>query len=46
MAPEQENQRLFGDLQEINIEKQQHEALTLRVQKLEAIIVSLPQEGT
>ena len=39
---EQENQRLLGDLQQIALEKQQqHRDLTLRVQQLEATIVSL-----
>ena len=39
---EQENQRLLGDLQQIALEKQQqHGELTLRVQQLEATIVSL-----
>ena len=39
MAQEQENQRLMGDIQQITIEKQQHKALILRVQQLEATIV-------
>ena len=45
VAVEQDNQWLLGDLQQISLEKrqmqQQHEELALRVQQLEAIIVSL-----
>ena len=42
MALEQENHRLLGDLQQVTMEKrQQHEELTLRVQQLEANIISL-----
>ena len=43
VALEQENQRMLGDPQQNTIEKQQHNALTLRVQQLEATIVSLQQ---
>jgi hypothetical protein len=44
-ALEQENYRLLGDLQQIALEKQQqHGELTLRVQQLEATIVSLQQQ--
>ena len=42
---EQENQRLLGDFQQIALEKQQHGELTLRLQQLEATIVSLQQHG-
>ena len=49
VALEQENQRLLGDLHQITIEKQQtqqqHGELALRVQQIEATIVSLQQEG-
>ena len=46
-ALEQENHRLLGDLQQIALEKQQqHGELTLRVQQLEATIVSLQQQGS
>ena len=48
VALEQENQRLLGDLQQISLEKQktqQHGELVLRVQQLEATIVSLQQQG-
>ena len=48
VALEQENQRLLGDLHQITIEKQQtqqHGELALRVQQLEATIVSLQQQG-
>ena len=48
VALEQENQRLLGDLHQITIEKQQtqqHRELALRVQQLEATIVSLQQQG-
>ena len=37
---------MLGDLQHNTIEKQHHNSLTLRVQQLEATIVSLQQEGT
>ena len=41
------NQRLLGDLQQIALEKQQqqHEELTLLMQKREATIVPLQQQG-
>ena len=46
---EQENQRLLGDRQQISLEKQQMQQqdgeLVLRVQQLEATIVSLQQQG-
>ena len=50
LALEQENQRSLGDLHQITIEKQQtqqqqHGELVLRVQQLEATIVSLQQQG-
>mgnify|MGYP000134899051 CR=1 FL=1 len=49
VALEQENQRLLGDLHQITIEKQQTQQqsgeLALRVQQLEATIVSLQQQG-
>ena len=49
VALEQENQRLLGDLHQITIEKQQtqqqHGELAVRVQQLEATIVSLQQQG-
>ena len=45
-ALEQENHRLLGDLQKIALEKQQHGELMLRVQQLEATIVSLQQQGS
>ena len=56
VALEQENQQLLGDLQQIALEKQQtqhehgelqqqHGELALRVQKLEATIVALQQQG-
>ena len=45
VALEQENQCLLGDLQQISLEKQQHGELTLRVQQLEATIMSLQQQG-
>ena len=39
MALEQENQRLLGDLQQVNVEKaQQHEELTQRVHQLEVAL--------
>ena len=38
MAFEQENQRLLGDLQQVNVEKaQQHEELTQKVHQLELV---------
>ena len=54
---EHENQRLLGDLQQIALEKQQtqhehgelqqqHGELALRVQKLEATIIALQQQGS
>ena len=43
VALEQENHRLLGDLQQTALEKQQHGELTLRVQQLEATIISLQQ---
>ena len=50
VALEQENQHLLGDLHQITIEKQQtqqqHGELALRVQQLEATIVSLQQQGS
>ena len=47
VALEQENHRLLGDLQQTALEKQQqHGELTLRVQQLEATIVSLQQQGS
>ena len=42
VALEQENHRLLGDLQQTALEKQ-HRELTLRVQQLEATIISLQQ---
>ena len=45
---DQENQRLLGDLHQINVEKQQmqqHGELALRVQQLEATTLSLQQQG-
>ena len=49
VALEQENQHLLGDLHQITIEKQQtqqqHRELALRMQQLEATIVSLQQQG-
>ena len=48
MEGEQENQRLLGHLQQISLETQQmqqHGELALRVQQLEATIVSLQQQG-
>ena len=49
VALEQENQRLLGNLHQITIEKQQtqqqHGELALRVQQIEATIVSLQQQG-
>ena len=49
VALDQENQRLLGDLQQITLEKkqkqQQYVELALRVQQLEATIVSLQQQG-
>ena len=47
VALEQENQHLLGDLQQIALEKQQqHGELMLRVQQLEATIVSLQRQGS
>ena len=47
LALEQENHRLLGDLQQTALEKQQqHGELTLRVQQLEATIISLQQQGS
>ena len=50
VALEQENQRLLGDLHQITILKQktqqQHWELALRVQQLEATIMSLQQQGS
>ena len=46
MALEQENQCLLGDFQQIALEKQQHGELTLCVQQLETIVVSLQQQGS
>ena len=40
VALEQENHRLLGDLQQIALKEQQHGELTLRVQQLQATIVS------
>ena len=46
MALEQENQRLLGDLQQVNVEKaQQHEELTQRVHQLEAALITLRQQA-
>ena len=46
-ALEQENHCLWGDVQQIALEKQQqHGELTLRVQQLEATSVSLQQQGS
>ena len=47
VALEQENHRLLGDLQQTALEKQQqHGELTLRVQQLEATIISLQQQAS
>ena len=44
---EQENHRLLGDLQQTALEKQQqHGELTVRVQQLEATIISLQQQAS
>ena len=42
MALEQENRRLFVNLQKVNVEKaQQHQELTQRVQQLELALITL-----
>ena len=42
MVLDKENQRLIGDLQEVNIEKPpQHEELTQRVHQLEVTLITL-----
>jgi hypothetical protein len=46
VALEQENQKFLGDLQQVSVEKAQHEELSQRVQQLELVVLSLRQQGS